>query len=249
VDVDWFCLREDLNDEVPRLFIETAERSLPEALPRRFGEYEPLQGKYAEVGPNGFSGAWADATSLLFIAGTGPCISGSLNAGPNEQFPDRFWSMSLTLLADPLRQPGWRDALRHLFITLADALPAFYASASVTQGHIWSGRSLWSDGETEWRTVPLRYREGWMGLSPTPSWWTWFGDPYREFAGALPAERTTPTAHGVLFESVPEPAVAADLEPLSQWLPSNLFASLGPNPRRHQPVPLVRATAIPDALL
>lgn len=248
VDVDWFCLRENLDHDAPRQFIETVERHLPEALPRRFGEYEPLQGKYAEAGPEGFIAAWNDATSLLFFSGSGPCIGGSVAAGPSEQSPDRFWSMSLTFLAEPLREPGWHNALRHVFTTVADRLPAFYATAAVTRGHIWSGRSLWSDGNTEWSIRPLRYRDGWMGLSPTPTWWTWFGRPYRDLTARLPTERTTSTQGGVLFESAAEPTAADGLEALDRWLPSDFFATLGPNPHRQQPVPLVRAKVIPDPL-
>lgn len=248
VDVDWFCLREDLTHDAPRRFIEAVDRNLPEALPRRFGEYEPLQGKYAEAGPEGFIAAWNDATSLLFFSGAGPCIGGSLGAGPSERFPDRFWSMSLTFLAEPLREPGWRDAVRHVFTTLADRLPAFYATAAVTRDHIWSGRSLWSDGETEWAIRPLRYRDGWMGLSPNPTWWTWLGRPYRDLADRLPRDRATSTDQGVLFESSIEPTAADGLEPLDRWLPSDFFATLGPNPHRQQSVPLVRAQVIPDLL-
>lgn len=248
VDVDWFCLRRDLNHDVPRRFIEAVAQHLPEALPRRFGEYEPLQGKYAEGGCEAFVAAWNDATSLLFFSGSGPCIGGSLAAGPSEQFPDRFWSMSLTFLAEPLRVPGWRDALRHVFTTLTDSLPAFYATAAVTRDHIWSGRSLWSDGDTEWSIRPLRYRDGWMGLTPTPTWWTWLGSPYRDLADRLPSDRTTSTERGALFEASIEPTAVDSLEGLDRWLPSDFFATLGPNPHRQQPIPLVRAKAIPDPL-
>jgi hypothetical protein len=68
VDVDIYCLREGLIPEPARLFAAEAQRFLPEALPRRFGEYEPLQGKLAEEGIVGFCKAWAAATSLVFLA-------------------------------------------------------------------------------------------------------------------------------------------------------------------------------------
>lgn len=248
VQLEWFCLRQELAQDPPTLFLETVERMLPEALPGRFGEYEPFQGKFADVGPQGFASAWAEATSLLFFSASGPCIDGTLSAGPNESFPDRFWSMSLTFHAEPLQQPSWRDAVQRIFTTLADGLPAFYASAAVTGGHIWSGRSLWSDGATEWGVRPLRARDGWMGLSPVPTWWTWLGQPYLDAAGMLPPDRTTATARGVLVESSVQPTAADDLEPLNRWLPAALFASLLPNPGRQQPAPLLRAPSIPDIL-
>ncbi|MDQ0896055.1 hypothetical protein [Agromyces ramosus] len=248
VDVAWYCLREDLATDAAVLFVDAARRFLPEALPRRFGEYEPFQGKLVEAGLDGFTKAWADATSMLFTAGSGPCIGGHLSAGPSAQFPDRFWSISLTFHAEPIREVGWQEALRALFVTLADELPAFYASAEVTEGHIWTGRSLWSDSETEWGISPVRYRDGWTGLPPKPTWWTWLGRPFMEYHSAFPPDRVTATARGVMYEASKVPGASADLVSSSAWLPAELFSSLAPNPHRQQPVPLVPARVIPADL-
>jgi hypothetical protein len=248
VRVDWFCLREHVAEDVVSLFLSTVGRYLPEALPRRFGEHEPLQGKYADSGQEGFSEAWQNATSLLYYAGSGPCIGGNLRAGPSERSPDRYWSVSMTFLAEPLHDQRWRDALREVFVDLADRLPAFYASAEVSRGHIWSGRTSWSDGKTEVTVRPMRYREGWVGLPPTPIWWTWVGAPYRAFFDRLPADRTSATAQGVLFENSTEPLARDDLAPLSAWLPEALFATLIPDSGNWQPVPVNRAAEIPAEL-
>lgn len=248
VGLVWNCLREKVPADAPELIIATAERYLPEALPRRFGEYEPFQGKYAETGVEGFSQAWRDATSSLFFSGSGPCTGGHLRSGPGEQFPDRFWSMSLTLLADPLREAQWRDAVRDLFVALADTLGTFYASAEVTRDHIWSGRSASADGQTEKAVLTLRHLDGWLGLPPTPTWWSWFGSPYAAVAELLPGNRRRSTLKGVFFESATEPRPRDQTDPLSRWLPVNLFADLGPNPGHQQPVPLIRAAMVPDEL-
>lgn len=248
VDVAWYCLEDEMGPDAASLFIDAAQQLLPEALPRRFGEYEPLQGKLAETGPESFVGAWRNATSLLFTAGSAPCIGGYLSAGPGAQHRDGFWSMSLDFLADPIREPAWREALRTLFVRLADEFPAFYASAEVTTGHIWSGRSLWSDGDTEWRINPVRYREGWTGLPPRSPWWAWLGEPYAEYYPNLPAERTMQTKRGVLYSAADEPSGPSGLVPLAKWLPEDLFSRLAPNPHRQQPVPLVPATTLPTRL-
>lgn len=248
VEVEWYCLRDNLPSDPARAFVSTAERCLPEALPRRFGEYEPLQGNYSDAGVDGFAAAWTAATTTLFTTATAPCVAGHLDPGPAAPRPGRFWSASLTFLADPIAQPGWHAALRRLFVSLADTLSAFYATGEVTRGHIWSGRSLWADSKTEWSIRPLRAREGWLGLPPQPTWWTWFGHPYREFADLLPTERTSATATGILYEAPAQPAAADDLQPLSQLLPATLFATRAPNPHREQPVPLRRATEIPASL-
>jgi hypothetical protein len=214
VDLEWCCLREHVPADAPALIISAAERHLPEALPRRFGEYEPLQGKYSEAGGEGFGQAWREATSWLFFSGSGLCIGGSLSGGSGQQYPDRYWSMSLTLLADPLRE----------------------ASAEVIRD------------STENALRTLRFQDGWLGLRPTPTWWSWFGSPYASAAELLPATGRRPTVNGVLFEATTEPRPRDQTEPLSRWLPANLFARIGPNPGHVQPVPLIRAAVVPEEL-
>lgn len=248
VRFDWLCQRKSVTPDVGRLYLDVVSRVLPEALPRRFGEYEPFQGKYAESGAEGFCQAWRNATGLLFFSGSGPVVGGTLSAGPSESNRGNFWTMSLTLHADPLRQEAWRHGLRSTFVELADGLPAFYASAQVTRGHIWSGRSSWSDNQTEWAMTPLRHRVGWTGLPPIPMWWTWFGAPYAEKAMRLPAARSTMTRSGVLFETSEQPLPRDALEPLDAWLPPAFFAKLAPNPRSAIPAPLQRAEWVPDQL-
>lgn len=87
-----------------------------------------------------------------------------------------------------------------------------------------------------------------MGLPPKPAWWTWFGLPFRDFAAALPDQRLTSAANGVLYEAADEPTSQDEIEPLSRWLPADLFAALAPNPRGAHPGPLIRAAHAPQGL-
>lgn len=84
-------------------------------------------------------------------------------------------------------------------------------------------------------------------LPPKQSWWSWLGHPFAEAAEAIPRERVTPTTSGVLFEAAVDP-FDDELEPLSRWLPAELFATIAPNPERMRPVPLLRAPLIPASL-
>jgi hypothetical protein len=249
VNVRWYCLREVVDGNLAERYTTTVQRILPEALPRRFGEYEPLQNKYADGGAAAFAEAWAAASSTMYFSGSGPCEGGSLDPGPSARSQHRFWSMSLTLLAEPLRQAAWRDALRRLFVAFADELPAVYAQADVTDGWIWSGRSLWADGETRSHRPPVQWRDGWMGLPPSPVWWSWLGRPFDDFTASLPADRTTHGENGVLYEAATDLAGAESGDQLTRWLPSELFAVIAPNPpgQRSQ-APLTRAVTIPASL-
>lgn len=87
----------------------------------------------------------------------------------------------------------------------------------------------------------MRYREGWTGLPPRPTWWAWLGEHLAEYYSSLPAELTTPTTRGVLYSAADEPSGPGDLVPLSQWLPEDLFASLAPKPSVLQPRAVARA--------
>jgi hypothetical protein len=78
INLDWYTRRMFVGADFGAQYAGICRRLLPEALPRRFGEYEPLQGKLAEAGDGGFANAWRDATSILFFAASPPCISGSV---------------------------------------------------------------------------------------------------------------------------------------------------------------------------
>ncbi|MFW6773367.1 hypothetical protein ACOACO_03710 [Nocardioides sp. CPCC 205120] len=248
VDLGWYCLREDFAAEPAEVFIAAAERLLPEALPQRFGDYEPLRGKLAKVGASGFITAWREADWALFTSGSPPCTGGYLESGGDRGAREPFWSMSLTFLADPLEEPGWRSAVRRLFTALASDLPAFYATAEVTAGHIWSGRSLMSDSATEQRISPLR-NERWLGLSPVPAWWTWFGAHYRDAAASLPQDRVTQYSSGLMYEASDSPRRGVELKALDQWVPADLFACVEPGYDGSElPIPLKQARHLPTAL-
>ncbi|MFT4088501.1 MAG: hypothetical protein QM658_15365 [Gordonia sp. (in: high G+C Gram-positive bacteria)] len=247
VGVHFYCLRDDVVADPARLYLDVVRRHLPEASPHRFGEWEPFQGRYEEVGADGFDAAWLSATGTLHFSGRAPVFGGSLSAGPAALRPPRFWTLSLTLQRSSLDDAAWRDALRRTVIELSDRLPAFYATAEVTRGHLWRGRTLWSDRTTESAVLPIR-QSFCNGLSPTPVWWTWLGEPYADAAATLPADRATSTEKGVLFESSVRPLARDELMPLDRVLDPDLFARLAPNPDGRGPEPLFPAPTIPSRL-
>ncbi|MEU4624990.1 hypothetical protein AB0G04_34085 [Actinoplanes sp. NPDC023801] len=61
-------------------WLAAAREHLPEAMPRRFGDTEPLRGRLDRDGEDGFRRAHERADSLLHLAGTAPIYSASLAA-------------------------------------------------------------------------------------------------------------------------------------------------------------------------
>jgi hypothetical protein len=167
--------------------------------------------------------------------------------------------MSLDFHHQPLADdPRWREAVRRLFVAVAEEFGAFYASAEVTRGHIWNGRSMWSDARTEWAIMPARI-DGWMGLPPYPVWWAWYGEPYRTLVhGRLVGGVVTDHTSGIHHRLSEEPqdrdeltqrvARRVGLRRVAEWVPTELVAVITPNDGRSLPTPLRAATHVPPDL-
>lgn len=255
VHLAWYTRKTDVADNFGERYTSLCRQLLPEALPRRFGEREPLQGKLDDVGEEGFARTWRAATSPVFFLATAPCIAGDLSGGADEQLPHPIWDMSITVHCEPLHDTRWRGAFQRFFVAIADQLTAFYASAEVTRGGIWNGRTLWSDGSSEWPISPVR-RKRWMGLPPYPVWWAWYGTPYRDLIGSrLPCGHVVAHERGVLHELSDPPlnrdqltdlvTVRRGLRRRTEWVPAELVAQVQPPDGRVQPVPLRAAERMP----
>jgi hypothetical protein len=59
VELEWFVRREDAAEDVAEVVFDGIESFVPEASPRRFGSFEPLQHRLDEVGKSGFAGGLA----------------------------------------------------------------------------------------------------------------------------------------------------------------------------------------------
>jgi hypothetical protein len=174
VELRWYVRPGGTGAPAATAWLEVARRHLPEALPRRFGSYEPLPMKLDVDGPDAFVQVAADETWSLGFEASAPCIEGSIatgSAGPGVH------SHSLSVHREPLADRHWRAALQHLFADFATATDAVFGSAEVQRGAEWSGRSAWY-GPTAERTTYLAARGQWAGLLPHPAWWSWFGPDY-----------------------------------------------------------------------
>jgi hypothetical protein len=176
VDIRWYVRASASGPDAAAAWLELAATLLPEALPRRFGTYEPLALKLDRDGPEAFVQVVATEADSVFFKAAKPCIEGHLAGG--DPSPKAFvTSHSLCLHREPLNHPSWQRALRRLFVAYAERTGSFFASAEVVRGLEWSGRSL-AYGQTAERTTYLARGRTWAGLLPYPAWWTWFGPDY-----------------------------------------------------------------------
>ena len=194
VELRWYVRSEATGAHAATTWLDLARRHLPEALPRRFGSYEPLPMKLDVHGPDAFVQAVAAETLSVYYNASAPCIDGSMAGGASGL---GMHSHGLSVHRKALADPRWRAALQRLFMAFAAATDAVFASAEVQRGVEWSGRSTWF-GPTAERTTYLAARGQWAGLLPYPAWWSWFGPDYAPLVlDPLPAEQVVHVAGGV----------------------------------------------------
>ena len=164
--VRWYERRDRSPHIVPR-WLDAAREHLPEAVPRRFGDSEPLRGRLDRDGDDGLTRAYAAADPLLFLAGTPPVYHASLSA--RSHGPVAVHSL------DAVVEPG-DERVRRFALALAHP-GTVYVSASVAGDMGLDGRTLYGPaGRPE--EPYLAPRGDWLGLPPQPPVWCWFGPAY-----------------------------------------------------------------------
>ena len=202
VELRWYVRPPGTGALAATAWLDLARKQLPEALPRRFGPYEPLSMKLDVDGPEAFVQAVATEAMSVYHKASAPCIGGSMSGGAGGP---GVHSHGLSVHRDALTDPRWREALQRLFTGFAAASDAVFASAEVVRGLEWSGRGV-SFGSTAERTTYLAGRGQWAGLPPYPVWWSWFGREYAPLVlDHLPAEQVVRMGSAVFHARGEEP--------------------------------------------
>jgi len=267
IELRWYVRTAEDDGAAADAWLKLAHRHLPEALPRRYGTFEPLGHRLEDDGSDAFVQFVREADGTVFFKGTNPVTDGSLVAGPT--YDRTMQSHDLTLLADPFAEGPWRASLRRLFVGFAESVDAVLATAEVVRNVRWSGRSLGYDGNTE-RTTYVTERGSWAGLPPYPMWWAWFGHEYAPLVREhLPADQLEVRGTGLFHWRSDAPAdrdrLRAQLQPHREkmrgrlfrrtqdrqpatWLPAELLVTEDrSDPNLYQP-PLIRAQIMPNSL-
>jgi hypothetical protein len=256
IEVDWYFRTTTV--DLSTAYLTAARKHLPEALPRRFGEFEPLQNSLDAAGDDGFRRSANDASGLLFWKSVFPVISGSLLIRDWGGASRPQQSFSISLERSTFDQPEWNDALRRLFVDFARAGGAFFARAEVVRNVGWGGRSVWYDGKVERPDRLFDRKTGWLGLPPYPVWLTYFGPEYAALVEPYIGRAELPLADGSLFHAWSDRPL--DRDKLAgiinadgnagprPWLPDNLLATVLPNVRGEWLRPMGRAGTIPKLL-
>jgi hypothetical protein len=195
--VRWYE-RADRSPDVVGRWLTAAREHLPEAVPRRFGDYEPLAGRFATAGEQGLAEAYGRADPLLFLAGTPPVFHAS-------------WATSGPVAVHGMQaelDPG-DDRVRRFALALTHP-GMLYVSASISGGETLDRGTLYGPGERP--AEPYLAPHGrWLGLPPEAPLWCWFGPGYARLVRRhITAE---PVAGGLWFTGGP-------------WVPDQVRARL-----------------------
>jgi hypothetical protein len=258
VELSWYVEGGAAADELPVQLLQGLRVACPEALPRRYGDYEPLQHKMGPGREDEFNSFWrkhqaSDLPEMLFWKSQSPCFGGSaFFPDKRTKYPDgrpagtpgtkRCTEISLTFDGRALHSDErWSSAVVGLFSAVASRLGAFYAAAHV-QRNVIIKRSLWYDAAAERLPMPF---SSFAGLPPVPTWLAWFGRPYAPHVADSVGAVAQQTKDGAwFFRGGPEPM---DLDQLANCFPS-LPARLVYEPRKDvEPgaFPVVPAEFIP----
>lgn len=237
----WFLDGPLSSPEGVSTLLSMLEARLPEALPRRYGLYEPPQYSFDEGGRVAFEHFLIEHLDDLVVwYPRRPVASVSLAACPGQGLTERGFKacrLCLEVEVEALRVPGWETELRVLWHTVSKLVRPFYGDVRTLHGAL-RGRGTYAFGpETE--------------LHPVSGPW-WGGVPRklghavvagREYQSVWPQLALHADAQSdLLFLSVPQwsgrrsvnTIVGAPPEDISQQTGVSRFGSV--IPERYPPV-------------
>lgn len=174
VELRWYTEAGTEPPDLAASYLALARQLLPEAVPRHFGGFEPLDAALDVAGDAAFVSA-RDGEDTVFFKGTFPCFAGSLGASRPRFVDGPVRGHTLTVDRATLDDPARRRALQAFFVRFALSGKAFFATAEVQRGVRWDGRAL--EFGTEAEPLPYRAPRGqWQGPPSYPVWWSWSTD-------------------------------------------------------------------------
>lgn len=203
--LDWFLPPTVAREGDARTLLKTLKEHSVQALPSRFGPYEPLQGRWEREGEEGFVGAWVEAAvkndageqigGELFWKGKAPYWGGDVSFADRRNVEGDHYRprgsvartrLGLTVDVGALRADSALIELAvQLFHKMATAMKAFYGAAYVERGWIVKRGSLVADKRTE--HISLQRSQFWLGLPARSTWLTWLGGPYVRLVDSVPS--------------------------------------------------------------
>ncbi len=174
--LSWWFLGGPLLDQTGReSFLAILESLLPEAMPRRYGDYEPPQYLYAETGkehlltflepnPRRLSLVWYPHRPVTSVHWALPDKPGASPMGFRSNL------VEVEIEAAALTQPGWAENMSFFWGEVSKMVRPFYGEVRTFGGYVRRGGTIFSTGESQ---------RGTDSSARTPKSWWWRGVPPR----------------------------------------------------------------------
>jgi hypothetical protein len=163
--------------------VDDFEHKLPEALPRRYGEYEPPRFRYRETGKQHLLQfltehafdfvVWYPSKPVMSVSTSFTEECGFRRHGGKDRFKTNTFQISFDSSA--LSQPGWREHLVTVFKDISRYLQPFYGEARTLHNFISGKATYYSDMETEKHPVQGPW---WTGIPQELGQAVVVGEPY-----------------------------------------------------------------------
>jgi len=230
-----WCLPVGENDD-GSAFLSVVRDMLPQALPVRFGTYDPPQFKLADSdGEARFLELWANERLSLSWSSKRPSFGGSVSRSPDLPEPPgkkRFVSLRMSLDSGALeRDPAMCERAAEFFVATAQRMRAFVGVGYVERGVLVGRRGdVWYGPESE--SIAYNFGPWWIGVPQIPTWLTWYGEPYRNLVAGSVADLSIEKGDGLLVRIGELPLDTDQARDLMPSLPPELLLSLPPDWRR-----------------
>ena len=212
------------------------ERLLPEAMPRRYGRFEPPQHLYSETGRAHFLRFLQEQLDELFLVWyphrpvASVSLSRSSKWGATRQgFRANYVQVGVE--GQALEQPGWTTALDRFWRAASQVIRPFYGDVRTLNGFARMGATYGSDAETEfhpvqgpwWFGIPCRVGHAAVLGEPYLALWPGFVEAAQvvdDLAFLSTNDWITPEEVSSLVGGVPEPLA-------QRWVPEWTAAARG----------------------
>jgi hypothetical protein len=234
LELSWWFVHDRFRDQLVT-FVDTLARFLPEAMPRRYGPYEPPEHEYARTGREHFLGFLGSnlTSSIVWYAnrpvlGVYTAISrdpGWITFAGRPAF--RCNRIAVELDAAVLEQAGWQEGLVRAWREVSRVLAPFFGDVRTLHHYTARGRTLSFGRHTEVHPIKSWW---WNGVPPRLGHAAVIGEPYLAAWPELRERTTTDANTGLVFVSTPDWRTADDAADLIGGVPERL--AIGFMPRK-----------------
>jgi len=241
LNMSWWFLNDVMfKTEARQAFLSLLGKLLPEALPKRYGEYEPPQHVFANTGVEHLEQFMKRHLDDVMVWYPNRPVTGvhvscpKLLGGSERGFRTNY--LEIQIESAVLAQPGWPENLRLVSRQMTFLLRPVYGEVRTEGGYMRSGGSVWVGPESIQQTYPFTTRSWfWRGIPRKLGHAVVLGKEYQRLWPGFVEKATT--EKGFAFASTPDWSKNVDLSKIVGSAPKEVTLLPGEGMGRGQKYP------------